>query len=127
MTHDRADFDKLIADKAGKREQKHRPALEWLAQAAVSAEQLMADPHWKVYQQYLAAAVGNTEQNADALRRKLASPLVVDHSEILITKIALAESEAMIRAWNVAISMPKEIMEKGEEAKSVLERLDKVA
>ena len=103
----------------------HRPQLEMLRQAAVSASSLTGDRHWDVYLQYLAAAIEDTEEQEKGFMTAMADPAIVDHEAIMKAKLSMAECAGRIKAWRAALSLPKDIMGMGAQAKTLLERMEK--
>lgn len=101
--------------------------LHALRQAEVSADKLTGDPDWDVYLSYLQHAVDSTQEQKRALERRLHSPDLVEHVEILKTKMALAECTARIDAWNAAISLPVDIKKNGNKAKDLIARMGEQA
>ncbi len=101
----------------------HRPQLEMLAQAAVKAELLTGDPNWDRFLSYLQAAAEATEAQRDGFAAIIADPATVNHERIMGAKIGLAECKGRLEAWNAVIALPKDLVEMGAQAKTLLERL----
>ena len=103
----------------------HRPQLEMLRQASVSAESLTGNPHWDIFLQYLAAAIEDTEGQKKGFSDALADPSVVDTNDIMKAKLSLAECNGRIDAWKFVLSLPKDIIGMGTQAKELLGRMPK--
>lgn len=117
------DFKKRTGDKRAEREAAHRPQIEMLAQAQVKTELLTGDAHWDWFLSFLQAAVDHTEGQRDAFAAIIADPKTVQIDTIMEAKIGLAECKARLDAWNAVISLPKDLIEMGQEAKTLLERM----
>ena len=110
---------KARAEKAAE----HAPQLQMLRQAAFQAEMLTGIPAFDQFLSYLAAAVEDTEGHLKAFEAILADPKVVDTEAIMLAKIAMTECRGRLDAFNAAISLPKDIIEKGAKAKKLLDRM----
>lgn len=98
--------------------------LEMIRQAGVKAGLLTGHPHWDTFLSYIQAAVESLEAVAQGFEDVLCDPTVVENSELLKAKIGLAECRAQIRTLNSVISLPKDLMAQGDQAKDILERMD---
>lgn len=98
--------------------------LKLVAQAEVPAAQLMADPTWKIYQQQIAGAIESMRRNEAAAVAKLTSPRLVNHEAIMDAKIALSEIRATIHAFEVALSLPTQIVKDAQAAQEILDELE---
>lgn len=98
--------------------------LRLVAQAEVPAAQLMADPSWKIYQQQIAGAIESMRRNEAAAVAKLTSPRLVNHDAIMDAKMALAEIRATIQAFEVALSLPTQIVKDAQAAQEILNELE---
>ncbi len=97
---------------------------EMIKQAAVKAEFLTGMDHWDTFLSYLQVVLEASEgHKLDALEM-LGHPNNVDHSTMLRAKIALAECESRIGILRAVMSLPKDLIEMGNDAKSILERID---
>jgi hypothetical protein len=94
-----------------------------LQQAAVSAADLTADPKWDVYLQYLQAGVEKMTASRDAWAAMLTDPVITGHEQLLAAKIGWATADATVKAWQVAIGLPKDIATAGEQAKDLMSRM----
>ena len=102
-----------------------RPRLELLRQAAIRTELLTGTPDFDSFLGYIQAAMEGTEGQRESLVELLSDPLVVDHARIMQAKIALAECKGRIDAWQVVIKLPKDLIQAGDKAKGLLERMSK--
>ncbi len=124
MTYERQE----IRDAMKKHDQKlvghsNQHHLTVVAQSAVPAQLLMADPHWAIYQQQIQHAIETMDANIERLRTKLCSPSLVDPQEMALTKNALLEACATSQAWRVAVALPKQIIDNAEVAKDLLAKV----
>ncbi len=117
------DWQKRVDAKGAERAQEHRPVLKMLAQAEVKAGLLTGDPNWDIFLSYVQADVEFMEGLRDGFEAKIADPRTVNHEQIVLAKIGLAECTATINAWEAVISLPKDILEMGREARTLLDRM----
>lgn len=96
-----------------------------IQQAAVKAELLTGVDHWDTFLSYLQAVLEVSEGHRLDAQEILCHPNNVDHSTMLRAKIALAECESRIGILRAVMSLPKDLIEMGNDAKSILERVDK--
>lgn len=121
---DRSEFDAYVTQKASKRLNGSRLALEQLQQAQVRMENLTGDPDWDLFLSYVEAGIQRTEREAVTHLDQLRSPTTVNVDEIMQLKMALHGCQARIDAWRAILELPKDIRDSGEQAKTLLERVD---
>ena len=102
-----------------------RPRFELMRQVAIRTELLTSSPVWDSFLGYIQAVMEGTEAQRKSLIELLSDPLVVDHACIMQAKIALAECKGRIDAWQAVIELPKDLIEAGDKAKGLLERMTK--
>ena len=124
MTFDREDWAKGYKARLQERMNGKRTELEHFMQAEVQAERLTGDPDWDIFLQLVQAGIERMQKLANELRRQLADPGTVNQDELMRLKISLADAEGHVRAWEATIQLPKDIKQSGEQAKTLLERLD---
>ena len=117
------EFKARTGDKKAEREAAHRPQLQMLARAEVNSRALTGDPLWDTFLSYLQAAVEQTEAQRDTFTATISDPKVVNGDQIMMAKTGLAECTGRLEAWNAVISLPKDLIEMGQEAKTLLDRL----
>lgn len=100
----------------------HGRDLKMIQQAAVKAELLTGDPVWDLFLTYLQHTIEETEAYKLNALDALVHPATVDHHSMLQAKIALAECNARITILEAVISLPKDLIEMGTDAKGLLER-----
>ena len=123
MNLDYGGWQKRVQAGKAERAAERRPQLEMLAQAEVKAALLTGDPNWDKFLSYLQAALEITEAQPPAFAAVIADPAMVEHDRIMAAKICLAECKGRVEAFEAVISLPKDIMKMGAEAKTLLERL----
>lgn len=123
MSLSRDEWADRVEAKKAERDAAHRPQLDMLRQAAVGAELLTGNEHWDRYLSYLQAAVEETERQREGFQAIVNDAKTVDHGQLLVAKLAMAECRARIEAWKVAMSLPRDLIAMGEQAKDLLERL----
>ncbi len=117
------DFRNRTGDRQAERAEEHRPQLEMLVQAEVKAGLLTGDPNWDIFLSYIQAVLEVAKGQRDAFAAVIADPATVEHDRIMSAKIGLAECKGLIDAWEAVISLPKDILEVGREARTLLERM----
>ena len=100
-----------------------RKQLVMLAQAVVEAENMTGVPEWDRFLSYVSAASEACGERAAALRDRIADPSVVGHDEIMQLKISLEGWIQRGLAFDAVIRLPKDLMEVGEDARELLERM----
>lgn len=124
MSESLDDFKKRTGDRKAEQAAAHRPQIEMLAQAAIKTQHMTGDARWDWFLSFLQAAIETTAAQHVALAAVLSDPKTVAHEQIMVAKIALAECKGRIDAFNAALSLPKDLIEMGGQAKTLLERLD---
>ncbi len=127
MNPDYDEWKKKVDAGKAERAAEHRPQLEMLAQAEVKAGLLTGDQNFDIFLSYLQAALEVTEAQRDGFAAVIADPATVAHDRIMAAKICLAECKGRAEAFEAVISLPKDIMEMGAEAKTLLERMPATA
>lgn len=94
-----------------------------LAQAEVLAENLTQVREWDLFLSYVQAGMNACDVECEKLRRRISDPMVVQTEEIMRLKVLLEGWEQRRNAFQAVISLPKDLIEMGQEAKSLLERL----
>lgn len=116
-------FDKRDVLTATKEKRLREAALRLnlVAQAEVPANQLMGDPAWNIYQQQIAGAIEKMRGHEAMAVERLTDPYTVNHDALMELKIALAEIRGTIHAWEVALSLPRQIIDDAEKAREILD------
>lgn len=121
MTFDRKQWKDHTSAADVERFRARLPSLELLRQAAVPAERLMAEDHWRVYQQMLQGAIERMLEHRQRLVARLLSDACNSFEDMARTKRLVAECEATIRAWTTAIDLPKQLLAGAESAARLIE------
>ena len=98
--------------------------LQSLSQAQIKAEHVTGDPDWDTFLSYIQSAVENHEAEIAELKTMLESPHMVAPDDIMRLKIAIISCRARLSAWDAVISLPRDIKEHGEKARSLLDRME---
>lgn len=127
MTFDKKDHDELLERKRLTKDAdglaRHARLME---QAAVSAKALTGDQKWDIFLQNIQATIQAAEVERDGFEAILTNPNVVSHDQLILAKIGLAEVTSMIRTCRAVLDLPKDIIAHGEQARSLLERMETV-
>lgn len=126
MIADRNDIAATLKAKHDRRAQEIMPMVRMVAGAApVMARLMTQDENWNRYVTYLQGMVERTAAARDAARAKLNDPNVLEHAAMLKLKFDAAEADAMVRAWQLAIEIPRAVLEGGEEAEKIIANFEK--
>lgn len=98
--------------------------LQTVHQAGVKTALLTGDPNWDFFLTYLQAGVDGMKAQAADLERIILDPHVVDPLILQQSKNMLADLNGRSGALEAVISLPKELIDRGREAKSILERME---
>jgi len=126
MGFDREEYRQQIAGKAKERITADAKNLHMIERAALDAVAVTSDPHWDLYLSYLQNAIEETKGQKARLMEKLGDSRVVESAEIMHLKLHIAECTGMLNAWIVARDLPKELMENGDKARSLLEKVEEI-
>lgn len=118
MRYDKDDWRRVAEKKAQKYavDTAAQDFPEYLRQAAVRSELLTKDPHWDIYLTRIQENVNKLQVALAAAQAKLESPEIWDSTELHRIKAVALECRAMIRAFNIAISYPKAIIDAHRES-----------
>lgn len=103
--------------------QAQRRQLTLLAQAEVLAGNMTRVPEWNLFLSYVSAAAEECERQIDLLRTKVSDPMVVQHDEVMRLKVLLEGWQQRRLAFDAVMSLPKDLLDMGQSAKALLERM----
>ena len=126
MTFDRSDFDELNKAKEQQQFKAMLPQLRMMQQAAVSAERLTGVPQWDTFLSYLQGAIETTQKQLATFEGALRSPDLLDPQKIMQCKVSALRCQERIMAWEAVLQLPKDLIELGEKAEALTDRLEKV-
>lgn len=120
MAYGREDF----SDRINKAKEEQRVAvLERMRQVqgvgGVMSE-LQADPRWAIYGNHLAEIKQRYKQSQEAAERLLLDGKFLNNEEYGKTKIQQAEHRGAVRGIEIALSIAKELIERGEQAAKIV-------
>ena len=95
-----------------------------MAQAAVAMEDLTEQPMWDLFLRYLKAAQEQWRGERGALVDMLVQSDSMAEGTILGVRFKIARLDERIRVVDAIIGLPKDLIGKGENAKSVVERME---
>jgi len=88
------------------------------SQAVVSAENLVSDQYWRVYQQTLQAKIELAGAEIAELQQRASDPGMLDYQQIIADKMQIARIGGQKEAWEQAIAMPGEIIDSAETSRT---------
>lgn len=125
MGIDRRDFDALTKryDIAPTLQKSDVGSLRVIERDALQAQHLTSQPSWDRFLTYLQAALQRLDLVRQSAQAKLNAIGVVDHHSLISAKLELHVAEAQIELLESIMSMPKEIIENGDKARDLLEKI----
>lgn len=122
-SYERKQLRKAMEVKLREKSRERAPELRQIAQAAVSMDKLTHTPEWDFYLQIVQDTIDELGGMIQTLQdRSLSSPSFESH-EMASMKARTLEVLAQKRALEQVLGLPKQIMEKGKDAKLSLERI----
>ena len=88
--------------------------------AAVAAEKLMASEEWQRYQSYIQDAINTIDTHLDGCKEAIFHPQIVDVREISVIRHQAIDLAAQRKALEWALELPKDIQERGDDARKLL-------
>lgn len=123
--YDRKAFADRVADKAKRRDAAQLPAFRALqAVGAVMAKLTTTSDEWNRYLQLLQGQIDKTRVVREAAQEKMSDPAIWDPQHLAKLKSDIREADAMIAAWELAMRLPKALIEGGAEATELLNKLE---
>ncbi len=116
-------IDEFRSMKDDKQVEARRKHLQLIQQASVAAGSLTGVDRWDLFLTYVSAALEESSTQVAALRDKIADPSVVDTTEIFRLKILLEGWTQRGNAFKAIIGLPKDLLEQGEDAQALLDRM----
>ena len=125
MPFDRYEF---IASLASTRERKARdslPQLRVVQAQAVVMDALLVTPEWNRYLSYLQELVNRTMASKAAAQARQNDPSIWDPQQLAKLKSDVLQAEAMLQAWDIAMRLPKALIEDAEKATAMIAEFGK--
>ena len=97
--------------------------LTMMTQAAIDMKIMTGYTEWDKYLSYLQEFVNQTKAKQAEFERTLNDPMLVDHGPMLQAKIAARECAAVVTALTGAMELPVDIINNGDKAKGLIERM----
>ena len=123
MNISRDDWQRRLSERKVTDAEPYRRQLEMLAQTEVKAKNLTGDAVWDNFLSYLQSFRDTTEKQREGFANAINDPKVVDYGRIMEAKVAMAECKGIMDALDGVISLPKDLMEMGAQAKTLLQRM----
>lgn len=120
MSYERAEFAALQADKRHEREAQMLPMARVLAGAAPLMDRMTRSDDWNRYLSYLQGYLERLTAQKGLAAAKLADPAQWNTENLLKLKSDILIAQAGLDWLNLAISLPKAIMEGAEKAESLI-------
>ena len=124
MSFDRAEFKKFSEDQNAGRVKSQIPHLRALMAVAPRMEALTHDEKWDTYCAYLTGIKEKLEAAKNGAQVRLNSPAVVNNDEMMTQKIALLVNEAQIQMIDLALELPKALLDGADDAKRLVEKFE---
>jgi len=123
MAVDRQDFEGLKARSMATVRPHDTGSLRVIERDALQAQHLTSLPSWDRFLTYLQAALQRLERVRSGAQAKLNAIGVVDHGSLIAAKMELHVADGQIELLESIMSMPKEIIEHGDKARDLLEKI----
>lgn len=123
--YDRKTFTDRIAAKAKQQNAAQIPAFRALQTVgAVMANLITNDDKWNRYLQLLQGQIDKTRAQKEAAQSRMNDPAIWDPQHLAKLKSDIREADAMIAAWELAMQLPKALIEGGQEATELLNKME---
>ena len=124
MPVERSDYIKLVEREAKKAPtQRDATAFKHMAQAAVALKDLTGQPSWDLFLRYLAGTIEAWSKDKFRAQEALTDPRLGHQQAELLRLQAMLLNERM-KVVNAIISLPNELIEMGDKARSIYERMN---
>lgn len=124
MIADRDDFAASVKDRKQERNVSMLPMARMLAGAAPVMEALTKDANWNRYLTMLQGVAERASAQAESAARKLTDPALWKHEEMLKLKADVLVGEAIVQTLQLAIGLPKAIMEGAGDAQTIINEFE---
>ncbi len=98
-----------------------------LAAVAPRMEALTKDDRWDTYLGFLSGVREKIEASRSAAQERLGSPNLVNHDELMQQKLLMLINEAQLQAIDLAIGLPKALIDSSSEAQKLVEKFNRDA
>lgn len=110
-----ADREDWLALATKKKAEQRAEILNQVLHSSVKLEALTGDPNWDHYLSMVQGLIESAEKERAPLERSLADSDILDHAELLKIKFNIARCTASIQSLQVAIGLPKKIIENAKQ------------
>jgi hypothetical protein len=119
MSFEREDFYKSLKPK-------NSPIPQLLAVAAIAPKisALTHDENWNSYISYLSGIRGKLDSARLIAQEKMGDPSLVNGDEIMHQKITMLINEAQIQMIDLAIDLPRSLLESAKVAKELIRKFE---
>ena len=121
---DRAEFDRISADRQDARARERRPELERLAQAEPAAKLLTDSEPWNQALSLMEAKAKALEGRIEELRVKLSDTIYGDPGSCAHDQVQFLVNTAVLAALREVMELPAKMTETGQGAVRLLKDLD---
>jgi|SRR6266576_4796232 len=127
MTFDRQEVADARRERSSARDVSRIPQLMSLAAVAPRMEALTKDDRWDTYLGFLSGVREKIEASRSAAQERLGSPNLVNHDELMQQKLLMLINEAQLQAIDLAIGLPKALIDSSSEAQKLVEKFNRDA
>ena len=125
MPFDKEDFIANLATAREKRARESLPQLRVIQAQAQVMEKLLVTPEWNRYLSYLQELVNKTEVSKASAQARQNDPAIWDPQQLAKLKSDVLQADAMLQAWDVAMRLPKLLIEDAEKAAEMIAEFGK--
>lgn len=122
MTYDRTDFAQSTKVRDIKRAQEMMPVARLIAGAQPVMNALTQDAHWNRYLTILQGFIERWKVSREAAQQRLSDPTIWETVDLLKLKSDVLIASATIEALDIAIQLPKLILEGGNAAEEFIQQ-----
>jgi len=126
MSYDKQEWLEFVGTKIRERTADALPALKMMqAQAAPMHQVLTQFDYWNRYLSFLQELINRTTARKELAQARMQDPAIWDAQQLAKLKSDILTADAMIQAWDVAMKLPKALIEDAEKAKELIEQFEK--
>ena len=126
MSYDKQEWLESVGTKMRERTADTLPALKMMqAQAAPMHQVLTQFDYWNRYLSFLQELINRTTARKELAQARMQDPAIWDARQLAKLKSDILTADAMIQAWDVAMKLPKALIEDAGKAKELIEQFEK--
>ncbi len=126
MSYDRAQVREAAERRDIARTREALPQLRAMqAQAPLMAALVTGNDAWDRYHSFLQDLTNKAKAQKEAAHAKLADPGIWDPQQLSKLKSDILQADAMVQAWELAMQLPRALIEDGQKAGDLIVEFEK--